>query len=402
MKRRVLLVLLPVLIIALSGAGAYVMIKARQEPEVRPPETPPPLVRVAEVETTDVRFTVTSQGTVRPRTETTLIPEVSGRVVGVSPSLVAGGFFEKDDVLLRIESGDYDRSLITSRSQVRQAELRLAQEEAEAEVANAEWNELYPEEVAPPLTSRSLQLAEARAALESAKARVLQAEEDLDRTVIRAPFAGRVRDKRVDLGQFVTRGQAIAEIYSVDRAEVRLPIRDSDLAFVDLPLVYRGDTGRQSHPTVVLRANFAGRVYEWEGRIDRTEGEIDPKTRMVYAVAVVDDPYSYKKNVDRPPLAAGMFVEAEIVGTEAVGVVVLPRSALRADNRVLVIDGENKLRFREIRISRIKRDRVVVQDGLEPGERVCLTPLTAVTDGMKVRTAEIEPDDAVADGEVPS
>jgi RND family efflux transporter MFP subunit len=397
-----LLVLVPVLIIALSAAGAYVMIKARQEPEVRPPETPPPLVRVAEVESTDVRFTVTSQGTVRPRTETTLVPEVSGRVIEVSPSLVAGGFFENGDVLLRIESGDYERNLITSRSQVRQAELRLAQEEAEAEVANNEWKELYPEEVAPPLTSRSLQLAEARAALEAAKARVLQAEEDLDRTVIRAPFAGRVRDKRVDLGQFVTRGQAIAEIYSVDRAEVRLPIRDRDLAFVDLPLVYRGDTGRQPRPRVILRANFAGAVYEWEGHIDRTEGEIDAKTRMVHAVAVVDDPYSYKKNVDRPPLAAGMFVEAEILGTEAAGVVVLPRSALRDDNRVLVIDGDQRLRFREIEISRIKRDRVIVQGGLTPGERVCVTPLTAVTDGMKVRTRDTEPEAEVADGEVTS
>jgi RND family efflux transporter MFP subunit len=211
-----------------------------------------------------------------------------------------------------------------------------------------------------------------------------------------------VRNKRVDLGQFVTRGQAIAEIYSVDRAEVRLPIRDSDLAYVDLPLVYRGHTGRQPHPKVILRANFAGSVYEWEGRIDRTEGEIDAKTRMVHAVAVVDDPYSYEKNVDRPPLAAGMFVEAEIFGTKAENVVVLPRSALRAGNRVLVIDGENTLRFRDIDVARIKRDRVVVRGGLEPGERVCLTPLTAVTDGMKVRTQGVEESDPVAREEVTS
>jgi RND family efflux transporter MFP subunit len=198
-----------------------------------------------------------------------------------------------------------------------------------------------------------------------------------------------VRNKMVDLGQFVTRGQAIAEIYSVDRAEVRLPIRDRDLAFVELPLVYRDDTGRQPHPRVILRANFAGSVYEWEGRIDRTEGEIDAKTRMVHAVAVVDDPYSYEKNVDRPPLAAGMFVEAEIFGVGAEKVIVIPRSALRSGDRVLVIDDDDRLRFREIDIARVQRDRVVIRGGLANGERVCLTPMTAVTDGMKVRIHDV-------------
>ena len=390
MRRIAWVIIICVLILGISGGVAAFMIKARKAPEVRAPEILPPLVRVLAVEKTTRQFNVASQGTVRPRTETTLIPEVSGRVIEVSPSLVNGGFFEKGDVLLRIDPGDYERALITSQSQVRQTEVRLAQEEAEAEVANREWNELYPDQEAPPLTSRSLQMAEARAAVEAAKARVLQAEEDLARTVIRAPFAGRVRTKMVDIGQFVTRGQAIAEIYSVDHAEVRLPIRDDDLAYIDLPLVYRGDTGRQPHPKVVLRANFAGDVYEWEGRIERTEGEIDPKTRMVHAVAVVDDPYGQKKNVGRPPLAAGMFVEAEIWGDEVDDVVVLPRSALQDGGYLLVVDDESRVRFRDVDVIRIRGDLVVIGSGLETGETVVLTPLTRVTDKMKVRTSDAE------------
>ena len=189
MKRTVLTIVLSILVLGISGGGAWLMFKARQGPEVRPPEILPPLVHVLEVEKMARQYKVVSQGTVRPRTETTMIPEVSGRVIEVSPSLVAGGFFEEGDVLLRIDPGDYERALITSRSQVRQAEVRLAQEEAEAEVANREWNDLYPDQEASPLTSRSLQMAEARAAVEAARARVLQAEEDLDRTAIRAPFA---------------------------------------------------------------------------------------------------------------------------------------------------------------------------------------------------------------------
>ncbi|MDX1389076.1 MAG: HlyD family efflux transporter periplasmic adaptor subunit, partial [Acidobacteriota bacterium] len=214
--------------------------------------------------------------------------------------------------------------------------------------------------------------------------------------------AGRVRAKMVDLGQFVTRGQAIAELYSVDRAEVRLPIRDEDLAFVDLPLVYRGDRSRQPHPKVTLRAEFAGGVYEWEGRIDRTEGEIDPKTRMVHAVAVVDDPYGQKSNVGRPPLAAGMFVEAEIEGVEVDDVVVLPRSALRRDGSVLVVNDLNRVKFREVEVIREQGETAVIGSGLEDGATVVLTPLTQVTDEMEVRTHEDENGEAVANGEVKS
>ena len=175
------------------------------------------------------------------------------------------------------------------------------------------------------------------------------------------------------------------------------PLPDSDLAYLDLPLVYRGQSSKKG-PRVTLRANFAGKAHEWEGRIVRTEGEIDSMSRMVHAVAQVTDPYGRGKDPDRPPLAAGLFVEAEIQGRKVENVILLPRAALRENDRVLVVDSEERLRFREVDLLRVTREEVVVQGGLKAGERVCLSPLEAVTDGMKVRT-ERDDGESVAGGQ---
>ncbi|UCG53710.1 MAG: efflux RND transporter periplasmic adaptor subunit [Candidatus Latescibacterota bacterium] len=220
----------------------------------------------------------------------------------------------------------------------------------------------------------------------AAEAALEKAERDVARTRIRAPFAGRVRDKLADVGQFVSPGVSVAHIFAVDYVEVRLPIPDSELAFLDLRVDYRGDTERQGGPQVVLYADFAGDRHSWQGTIVRVEGEIDPVSRMVNAIAQVDDPYGRDGEKGSMPLAVGLFVEAEIIGREVENAIVVPRLALRNDNSVLVVDEENRLRFREVDIVRVGRENAVVARGLTAGERVCVSMLEAVTDGMKVRT----------------
>jgi RND family efflux transporter MFP subunit len=379
--------ILPIAVIAVGAIVALAMIRSKKEPGRRDPETPPPVVRVERVVLEDVRLVVHSQGTVSPRTESALVPEVAGRITRVAPSLASGGFFEEDDVLLEIDVHDYRQAVVQSRAAVAQAELRLEQERAEATVAREEWSDLGRGD-AQPLTLREPQVAEAEAALEAARAVLQQAERNLERTKIRAPYAGRVRDKRVGVGQFVAPGTTLATIYAVDYAEIRLPLPDDELAYIDLPLVYRGESGRGPGPRVVLSARFAGRTHEWEGRIVRTEGEIDPRSRMVHAVARVKDPYARGDDPDRPPLAAGLYVQAEIEGRMAHDVAVLPRSALREGGRVMVVTDDGRLRFREAGILRSLRDELLVTSGLSSGERVCLTPLAAVTDGMRVRVVD--------------
>ena len=381
----------PLIVIAVGALGSGAMFLSRKQPETRIPEPTVPLVRVIPVALEDLQLSVKSQGTVSPRTESTLVTEVAGRVLEVHPAFVAGGFFEEGDLLLEVDPHDYRQGLIQARSAVAQAQLRLAQEQAEAEVAREEWEDLGGGE-ASPLTLRIPQVAEAEAALASASATVVKAERDLDRTRIRAPYAGRVREKSVDRGQYVTPGTPLAKIYAVDFAEIRLPLPDADLAFVDLPLVYRGSDSRKLEPEVILRAEFAGHSYEWRGRLVRTEGEIDPRSRMVHAVARVKDPYGRGDDPDRPPLAAGMYVEAEIIGRPVDGVAVIPRTALRNGNQVLIVDDDNRLRFRDVVVLRTSDDQAVVGSGLNDGERICLSNLTAITDGMRVRIFGAEVD----------
>ncbi len=381
-------VFLPLLVIAGAVFAALEMFESRPEVEKRPSPVLRPKVRVQAVAAESTTLTVHSQGTVRPATESRLVPEVSGRIVSVSPSFVPGGFFEAGDVLFKIDDRDHEQAIVLARAEVTRTRLRLTQEEAEAKVAKEQWDDVGKGE-ASPLTLRAPQLSAARASLSAAEAKLEMAERDLARTEVKAPFKGRVRRKTIDVGQFATRGMPVAVLYAVDRVEISLPLADRDLAFIDLPLDFYGDDRTRPGPPVTVRATFAGRDHEWQGRIVRTEGEIDATTRLVHVVAAVDDPYGRSEEApDRPPLAVGMYVRAEIEGRLVDNAIVLPRSAMRGRNRVVVVDGDDRLRFREVDILRKTGEEVVIPGGLEPGERVCVSPLEAIVDGMQVEVVE--------------
>ncbi len=395
--RRILQVLLPLIVIGGAAGVAYVMYLNRPAVETQTPALQPPGVRVQRVSYDTTNLTVKSQGTVRPRTSSQLVPEISGPVVEVADSFAVGGFFEAGEVLLRIDPYDYQQAVIAGQSQLAQTRLRLSQDEAEADVARREWEELGRGD-ASALTLRQPQVDDARAAVAAAQAALDRANRDLTRAEIRAPYAGRVQSKDVDLGQFVTKGSAVARIYAVDSAEIRLPLPDEELAYVNVPLSYRGTTG-QDGPAVTISSNFAGRDYTWNGRIVRTESEIDPISRMVHVVAEVRDPYAQGDDPSRPPLAAGMFVEAEIEGRTVDEAVVLPWAALRGRDQVLVVDDANRLRFRQVDILRSTTDTVVVSSGLAEGEAVCISVLDTVTEGMTVQI--IDDDLRMAENQAP-
>lgn len=337
-----------------------------------------PLVRVMTVTPEQVQMTSATHGTIAPRTESQLTPEVSGRVVSLSEAMVAGGFFEAGEVLFSIDTLDY-------RVALEQARAALARSESEldnAQKANARQQDLLKQQ----LTSDSLaddaqnRLRVAEASLREAKARLEKAERDLERTQIVAPYDGRVRSERVDVGQFVNRGTAVATIFATDYVEVRLPIKDKELQFVDVPV---GTNVESMGAGVKLQASFGGEQVEWQGQVVRTEGEIDPQTRMVNVVARVLDPY--ETSGEKPPLSVGLFVSAEIEGGQFDDVVVLPRIALRNNSQVYVVDAENRLRFRTVEVLREVNDQVYIKAGLEAGERVCISPLDTAVDAMPVR-----------------
>lgn len=378
-------VILPFAILAIGAVGAIVLVKSRPDVERQSPPSPAPLVRAMPARPQDVQVIIDSQGTVSPRTETSLIAEVAGRVIRVAPTFESGVFFKKGDLLLQIDPTDHELAVVQAKSEVAQAELALAQQEAEAVVARDEWADLDGGE-ASPLASRDLHVQQARAMLEAAQARQRQAERNLDRARIRAPYVGRVRQRTADLGQYVTPGTPLGAVYATDYAEVRLPIPDSDLPFVELP---EGDDGPS--PIVTLIGRYAGETRTWEARIVRVEGEIDPLTRMINVIARVEDPFGSKRH--DAPLSPGLFVEAEIGGRIVDEVLVVPRSILRSGDKLIVIDAETKLRERPAQVLRVSGEKAFVRVETSADEMICLTDLEVFIDGMDVRVKEVQPID---------
>lgn len=383
-------VVFPLLVLAVAAAGTVVIVRAGPDVEKVTPAPTLPLVRVRVVEPTEERLVVASQGSVVPSTESDLVAEVSGRIEWIAPGFRAGGFFRGGDELLRLDPRDYEVAVRGATAEIAQARVALAREEAEAELARSEWEELGRGEPSP-LVLRRPQLEEARARLAAAEAALAKAKLDLERTHLVAPYDGRVRRAHVDLGEFVNRGVPLATIYGIDFAEVRLPVPDAELAYLDVPLARGADgEGETRGPEVRLRTHFAGELHEWRGRVVRSEGELDPQTRMVHLVAQVQDPYGPVAESGGIPLAVGMFVEAEILGRTVRDVVELPREALRGEHEVLVVGDAGRLRFRAVDVLRAGEETVLVEGGLERGERVVISPLDLAVDGMEVEIAETE------------
>jgi RND family efflux transporter MFP subunit len=341
-------------------------------------------VRVQSVETQSVELKVHSQGSVVPSTISQLIPEVSGRVVWTSPSLVAGGYFTAGQELAKIDDLDY-------RNARDRANAALKRASAEAEHARFEYGRLRSLAERKLVSRSALEnglraFRVTQAAVEDASANFDQAEENLKRSVLRAPFTGLVRAENIDIGQFASRGQPIATLYANDIVEVRLPIADRQLAFLNLPPLRNGNFPEVLQPNVTLSAEYGGRTLEWLGKVVRAEAEIDTASRMVQLVARVPS------DATNAELSVGLFVTAEISGLAVDNVVSLPRSAMRNDNRVLIVDGDNKLRFRKVKPLRLYKDNVLIQSGLQQGDRVCLTTIQTAIDGMPVIPVAINAD----------
>ena len=380
-------VFIPGAVVAASVFAALTLMATA--PKLEPTaESPAPLiVRVVTVTAEPMRLTVSSQGAVGPSTQSQLIPEVSGRVVWMSPALVAGGYFEAGQPLLRLD----DKDLAAA---VARAQANLTRSQADHEHARFEYQRLRSLSERE-LASRS-QLEGglrayriAAAALQDARVAFAQAQRDLERGEVVAPFTGLVRSEQVDIGQFISRGAPIATIYATDVVEVRLPIADRQLAFLNLPIGHRGNLPAEHRGRVTLSADYGGRNVSWHGEIVRTEAEIDMKSRMTHVVARVVNAGA------ATPLPVGLFVKAEIEGTLAEGVVNLPRNALRRGNRVLIVDAEDRLAYRDVTPLRLHRDRVLIESGLADGERVCVSPLQTVIEGMRVEPIDEPPGAAV-------
>ncbi|MGJ3242656.1 MAG: efflux RND transporter periplasmic adaptor subunit [Opitutales bacterium] len=383
---------LPPALVVLAAGLVFLLTRLRPEPDTSEPERAIPAVEVFPVAAAPVQLQVETQGTVSPFRETTLTAEVSGRIIEVSPAFQTGAFVDAGDRLLKIDPTDYEAALASARSELARAELALSQEKAAREQARADWERLGRGEPAP-LVLREPQIAQARAAIEAARAAVRQARDDLAQTRVRAPYSGRVRSRQVDLGQFVTAGATVfGTLYGTDRAEVRLPVNAREVGYLALGALLQGRVGDTTGPAVTLSADYGGNTHRWTGRVVRTDGTIDPQNRLTYLIAQVDDPYGLQSVGERPPLKIGLFVEAAIAGRQLERAFRIPRSAVQPDGTVLVVRTDDTLVQRRVRVVKADRRTVVVDDGLEDGDRLCLTALPFFIDGMTVDPSPAPPE----------
>jgi RND family efflux transporter MFP subunit len=354
---------------ALAIVAAVAMMSLRQEPPKNDRVDLDPLVDVIELRAIAANFEVGSQGTVRPRTETILSAEVSGTITSISPKFIAGGVFQANEVLMRIDPTNYKVA-------VDQAEALVAQRQIEYDGAKKLKSQGYRAEA---------EYASAAAALATANAEQVRARRNLERTFIRLPYEGIVRAKEADLGQFVSPGTRLGVTFATDYAEIRLPLTDQDLAFVDLPGASAVTaSGNAEGPAVVLTAVQKGQPEEWLATIVRTEGVVDEKSRVTYAVASVHDPY--RLHSDGPALPMGTFVSASIDGAAVSGIFRVPNSSVRGADRLLFIDEDNTLRIRSVDIIRSDSEYSYLR-GANEGERIVTSALETPVNGMAVRTA---------------
>ncbi len=379
-SKRLLIQLVIAAIIAAAGVVGFKILKAgREGPRHETRIASVPLVQTVAVRTGPFQFMVTGYGTVRPVTQIQLAAQVGGKVIDISPALVNGGLFEKDERVLMIDPADYEIAVTLASARIKDAESQLQMIKEDAAASREEWMRLNPGEDAPALVAKEPQLAAALARLEAEQANLTDARLKLSRTRLTAPFACRVTARQVGYGQYVIPGQPLATLHATDAAEIIIPLEDRDLAWFDLP----GYTTANSigSPADVY-VEVSGRQSSWKGRVVRSEGRIDERTRMHHVVIRVENPYERI-----PPLVAGQFAEVRIKGRVLDDAAVIPRAALRAADTIWVADPvEGRLFFRKVTVARADDEGVILSAGIFDNEQVVISPLKVVTDGMRIRS----------------
>lgn len=389
-------IITPIAIITVASLIAFGFYLNRPEPQQAEIIQRSLVVNATRAVKENIRISVQAQGMITPRTKTTLIAEVSGRVIEVANTFKAGGYFNKGDLLLRIDQRDYLANIKRAEAAVATAQSNLASEIGQADVAYKDWvkykSAVQRSQAANDLALRKPQLEDAKAKLASAMADLETARDQLDRTLIRAPYDGLIQNKNVDIGQYVNTGTQLATTFAIDYAELRLPIPESKLNYLELPTLADGELNVQ--PTVELVAEIGGYQHQWQGKIVRTEGVFDERSRVLFAVAEIDDPYGVK-STQAEELRVGTFVNAQIEGRMISNLIALPRHLLRAGNQIWVIDNSQQLQNRKVSILRTEGPQIYITQGLNEGELICLSNISGVIPGTKVQIGNISDSDTL-------
>lgn len=378
-------VLLPLAIVGAGAALAGFWVTNAPKPEPIDVVVPLKVVETMLAEPGAHRVVVPAMGIVRAEREVTLMPELAGRVVQQSENLVDGGLVAAGDPLIRLDARDVSTQLAVTQSELAQAKLAVREETQQRRVAKAEWSEVPKDfsEDSLQYIMREPHLDAAEARMSSVRSRIKKAKRDLQKTIVRAPFDAVVLTESVDLGQYVGPSTPVVTLAGVDRFWVQVSVPVSQLQFLDVPGI-NAEAGHGS--TAALSSAGDSANAPREGRVLRVLPSVEELGRMAQVLVAVDDPLGLKLPPgERPtPLLVGTYVQVQLRGRVLQDVVAVPRRALRDDERVFVVGDDGRLVTKRIEIVWRERGRVLINNGLDKGDRIVLTPLPMATAGMRV------------------
>ncbi len=378
--------LLVVVIVIVGVMIAVVFIKFKKPVQRQEQIVLAPLVKVERLDRRDIQMMIRGYGTVSPRLQVEIVPQVSGKVVWVNPQFKAGGFIRRGELILKIDPRDYELSLRQANAAVAEAQVMLDLEKAEAQIAKEEWRQLHPdEEPASPLVFREPQIRQAQARLESANAGLGTANLNLERTQLSLPVDAVIMSERVDLGQYVMIGQSTGAAYGIESMEIEVPLEDKELAWFAVPdnMTSVNAAGSSKKGAIArVKANFAGEEKCWLGYVVRTTGQVDIASRLISVVVEVSEPF--KNSDSTSPLLPGMFVEVSIEGNILKNAIAVPRDAMHNNNEVWVAT-DGQLNVQPLEILRADRDFAYASSGLDDGDMIIVSSLDTVIEEMKIR-----------------
>lgn len=400
-----LVALRPFLIVLVALVIAFGLYQFKPEQAQQSIERKVMLVDAIEVFSETIQLKIPSQGTVMPSTETKLSSEVQGRIIAVGKNFVAGGFVHKGDLLLRIDDLEYKTALARAQASVASAKTLLAEERGRAEVAYQDWLRYKKEgkrtAQAKSLALREPQIAEAIANLDAAKADLTKAKENLSRTNVTAPYDGLVRSRDVDLGQHVSVGTALGVCFSTAEVEVRLPVPEHKVALLNLPAPNSSDSQTIA---IELSVNLNDVEYRWSASLERIESVLDDRSRVLYVIAKVDDPYQLandrfdtnaddntqiKNNSQNPPLRVGTFVNASIAGKTLDNITRVPQNVLQTDSKVWLVDSNGNMYEQAVKVIASDSEFAYIASGLNNADRIAMGYVDVSIPGAKVDIANL-------------
>lgn len=360
----VIIIVAGVLILMGMSALKPAPVKVEKKPNI-------PIVETLDIVSTSPQIIVRGTGLVRSISEINIVPEVAGKIIYKSKKMISGGFFKKGELLYQIDPSDYKLQYNATKAEVAIQQVNYDREIQEQEIAAEEWK-LYaqsnPDQKATDLALRKPQLAMAKANLDAANARLAISDKNLQRTKIYAPYNGSVIKKMMDVGQFVSPGMTLAQIFSSEKSQITVSLDPQKAGFIEI-----------NNDAMVNVQNQASEK-TWAGKVVSVGGALDAQSRLINVTIEVDNPYEYEK-----PMLNGSFVNVDIQGVKSENSYLIPLSTLRNNETIWLLGKDNSLIIQKIELVHIQNNQAIIKAELSESKTLITSMLSNPINGITVR-----------------